>query len=140
MSVSLVDPGVIRPWIVCETGTRWITGLRRFAPEIMPSELVPQIHVAPRSKTLSMLTHAGPTIVLWEVQPDGLAVSCECLAQAAMLAPGALQIVAAAGLTMRERLVIAGFRISATIEHPEDLVSLKPMIHRYFARSAQHLD
>lgn len=140
MSFSLVDPGVIRPWIVCESGSRWITAVRRFASEIMPSDLVAQLQAASRSKTLGLLTHAGPTIVLWEVERDALAASCECVAQASILAPNTLQIVAGAGLTLRERLAIAAFPISATIEHPEDLVGLKPMIYRYFARSAQHLD
>ena len=140
MSFSLVDPGIMRPWIVCERSTRWMTSLHRFAGEIMPSNLVADPRAASRSQTLSLLLHAGPSIVLWEIDPQGLAAGWECLAQAAILAPDTLQIVAATNLSAKERLTLAALPISATIAHPEELVGLRPMVHRYFARSTQHLD
>lgn len=140
MSSYLVDPGIVRRWIVCETDTRWLTALRRFAPQIMPPNLVPELHTAPRAHALSMLAHAKSTIILWEVRRDSIAVSCECLAHASMLAPNVMQIVAGSDLRFQERLAIAAYPVSATIRHPEDLVGLTRMIHRYFARSAQRLD
>jgi len=140
MNWSLVDPGVIRPWLICETGCRWLTAVRRFGAEIVPSELVPKIESAARGQILARLAGPVPTIVLWETRRESLAVSCESVARTAARNPSTLQIVACHQLNHRERLCLTRFPIAAMVNHPEDLPRLTRMIHLYFARWTQVID
>ena len=81
MNWSLVDPGVIRPWLICETGSRWLSAVRRFGPDMLPADLIPKVESATRDEILSGLSLSEPSIVLWEVGRDSLAAVCDSLAQ-----------------------------------------------------------
>jgi DNA-binding transcriptional regulator YdaS (Cro superfamily) len=140
MDLSLVDPGVIRPWLICEAGGRWLTAVRRFGAEIVPPELVPNIESAERDQVLAKLARPVPSIVLWETRRESLALSCDSLARTADLNPRTLQIVACHQISHRERLCLTPYPVSAMVEHPEDLTRLTRMIHLHFARWTQVID
>jgi hypothetical protein len=140
MNWSLVDPGVIRPWLICETGSRWLTAVRRFGPEMVPEDLVPKVESASRDEILASLSLAEPSIVLWEARRESLAANCESLARTSAVNPRALQIIACHHLTRREQLCLTPFSVAAMIQHPEELPRLTRMIHLHFARWTQSID
>ena len=124
---------IIRPWIVSEVENRWVTAVRRFAPEMMPRPLILSIVPAPIPKARAMLAGIGKAVVLWEVRRESLAACCDSLAAVAISSPQVLQLLAVSGLSDRERLMLSEFRCAAMIRQPEDLPSLSRMIHGYFA-------
>jgi len=130
----------IRPWVVCEATDRWLTAIRRFAPEMMPAPLIPAIQPVEPPKARELLAgEGGPAVILWEVG-DSLAAACDCLARTAITSPQLLQWVAGPALSDRERIMLSEFGCAAVIRHPEDLPKLTRMVHVYFATSDQHLD
>jgi hypothetical protein len=130
----------IRPWIVCEAADRWLRAVRRFAPQMMPRSLIPAIEPAESAKVQQALSGHRLAVVLWEVRPDSLADSCDCLARTAIASPNVLQLVAGSGLSDLDQIVLTEFQTAASINHPEDLPRLARMIQGYFATSDQHLD
>jgi hypothetical protein len=124
----------------------------------MPAPLVPAVIAAQPAKVRGILsglqalpalqeTSLAPpsAIVLWEVEPESLASTCDYLAQTSAaarsgLSPRVLQLVAGPDLHDGERIVLSEFGCAATIRHPEDLHRLARLIHGYFARSGQVLD
>lgn len=122
-----------RLWIVSEVENRWITAVRRFAPELMPGTLIPSIAAASSPKARALLSGIDHAVVLWEVRRESLAACCDSLAAVAISAPQVLQLLAVSGLSNRERIVLSEFRCSAMIRQPEDLPGLSGMIHDYFA-------
>jgi hypothetical protein len=135
--------GIIRPWIVCEAAVdktsvqgaagRWVTAVRRFAPELMPPPLIPSIVPAEPAQARAMLAGNEQAVILWEVRHESLAAACDCLAAVAMTSPQVLQLLAVAGLSDRERLVLSEFGCATMVCQPEDLPGLSQMIHGYFA-------
>ncbi len=140
MNWSLVDPGVIRTWLICETGSRWLTAVRRFGPEMVPEELVAKVEAASRDEILANLTLSEPSVVLWEIRRDSLAAHCESLARSAAINPKALQIIACHHLSHREQSCLTPFAVAAMVQHPEELPRLTRMIHLHFARWTQFID
>ncbi len=140
MNWALVDPGVIRPWFICETGNRWLTAVRRFGPDMVPAALVPKVKSTSRDEILASLAFCEPSVVLWEVRQDSLAAHCESLARSTAISPQALQIIACHDLTHREQSCLTPFRVAAMIQHPEQLPRLTRMIHLHFARWTQFID
>lgn len=140
MNWSLVDPGVIRSWLICETGSRWLTAVRRFGPEMLPADLVPKIQSVTSDEILGSLQLSEPSIVLWEVHRDSLATICDSLAKSTAINPRALQIVACHQLTQREQWCLTSFPVAAMVKHPEELPRLTRMMHVYFARWTQFID
>lgn len=140
MNWSLVDPGVIRPWLICEMGSRWLTAVRRFGPEMIPEALVPRVESASRDEILASLNLLEPSVVLWETSRDTLAASCDSLARTAAINPRVLQIIACHQLTHREQLCLTPFPVAAMVHQPEELPRLTPMIHLHFARWTQFID
>ena len=140
MNWSLVDPGVIRAWLICETGSRWLTAVRRFGPDMVPEELVAKVESASRDEILASLSLSKPSIVLWEVRRDSLAADCDSLARTTSINPQALQIIACHHLTHREKACLAPFPVAAMVQHPEELPRLTRMIHLHFARWTQFID
>ncbi len=124
---------IIRLWIVSEVENRWLTAVRRFAPDMMPRPLIPSIVPAPTPKARAMLVGIDKAVVLWEVRRESLATCCDCLAAVASSSPQVLQLLAVSGLSDRERLVLSEFPCAAMIRQPEDLPGLSQMIHGYFA-------
>jgi hypothetical protein len=133
MTDSPADPGILRPWIICETGHRWNMAVCRFAPAMMPAPLVPSVFRAKPSNTAASILGDGPAVVLWEVRRESVVAACDHLFQTAIAAPDALQLVAGPELSDRERVVLSEFRCAAVIRHPEHLPRLAPMIRAYFA-------
>jgi hypothetical protein len=125
--------GIIRPWIVCEAADRWLNAVRRFAPEMMPQPLIPSIVPAQTPKARAILSGIDQAVVLWEVRRASLAACCDCLAAVAITSPRVLQLLAVAGLSDRERLVLSEYRCAAMIRQPEELPGLSRMIQGYFA-------
>ena len=81
------DRGRTRHWIICETGDRWLHSIRRFAPAMMPSPLIPVSLPSEPANVRGMLHRAVPAVVFWEVQRKSLAIACDYLAQTAINAP-----------------------------------------------------
>ncbi len=125
------DPGLVRPWVVCEVASRWRTAVRRFIPAMMPPPLIPAILPA-EPQTVRELVGRGPAVVLWEVRRESLAASCDGLAEIAIAVPKVLQLVAASDLSDRERMLLSEFQCATVIRHPEDVPRLAPMIRNYF--------
>ncbi len=140
MNWALVDPGVIRPWFICETGSRWLTAVRRFGPDMVPAALVPKVKSTSRDEILANLSLSEPSVVLWEVRRDSLAAHCDSLARSAAINPQALQIIACHHLSHREQSCLTPFPIAAMVQHPEELPRLTRMIHLHFASSTQFID
>lgn len=140
MNWSLVDPSDIRTWIICETGSRWLTAVRRFGPDMFPADLIPKVKSASRDETLAMLSLSEPSIVLWEVRRDSLAAHCDSLARSTANNPQALQIIACHQLTHREQWCLTPFPVATRVQHPEELPRLTRMIHLHFARWTQFID
>ena len=140
MNWSLVDPGVIRPWLICETGSRWLTAVRRFGQDMIPAELVARAESASQDEILTNLTLAEPLIILWEIRGDSLAAHCNALVRSTAINPQALQIIACHHLTYREQSCLTSFPVAAMVQHPEELPRLTRMIHLHFARWTQFID
>lgn len=140
MNWSLVDPSVIRTWSICETGSRWLTAVRRFGPDMFPADLLPKVESANRDKILANLCLSEPMVILWEVRRDSFAAHCNALAQSTANNPEALQIIACHQLTQREQWCLTPFSVSAMLQHPEELPRLTRMIHLHFARWTQLID
>jgi len=140
MNWSLIDPGVIRTWIICETGSRWLAAVRRFGPEMFPTDLIPKVASARQDEILATLNLSEPSIVLREVRRDSLAAHCDSLARSTASDPQSLQIIACHQLTLREQWCLTPFPVAAMIQHPEELPRLTHMIHLHFARWTQSID
>ncbi len=140
MNWSLVDPDVIRPWLICETGSRWLTAVRRFGPDMVPAELIAKVESASQDEILTKLTLTEPSVVLWEIRGDSLAAHCDVLARSTATNPQALQIIACHHLTHRELACLSPFPVAAMVQHPEELPRLNRMIHLHFARWTQFID
>lgn len=129
-----------RLWIVSEVDHRWVTAVRRFAPELLPAPLVPSIVPAESAKVRTMLSGIDKAVVLWEVRRDSLAACCDGVAAVAVSSPRVLQLLATPGLSDRERLALSQFGCAMMIRHPEDLQGLSRLIHGYFAIACENLD
>ena len=140
MLPAAAEVSVHRPWIVCEPQQRWLTAVRRFAPEQLPRPLIPVVMPAEPDAVTTMLVGQGSGVILWSAGRDNLREVCQRLARTAMAAPWVLQLVAEDGLSNRERLILAEFPCAATVRNPEDLPRLRGMIRGYFARLDDHLD
>ena len=140
MNWSLIDPGVIRPWLLCESGNRWLTAVRRFGPEMVPAELVPKVESASRDEILVNLSRSESSVVLWEARSESLVANCDSLARTAAVNPRALQIIACHQLTYRGQLCLTPLRVAAMVHHPEEFPRLARMIHLHFARWTQFID
>lgn len=128
-----IEREFVRSWIVCEETQRWESAARRFAPEMMPPQLIPAVVPASKTHVRGIVSGIDKAVVLWEVRRESLASACDCLAAVSSAAPNVLQLLAIVGLTNRERLVLSEFRCAATIRHPEELPRLAGMIEGYFA-------
>jgi hypothetical protein len=106
----------------------------------MPPQGIPCVVAASTPKVMALLTMHIPRIILWEISRDSLVSACECITQAASLAPESLQLVACQGISDRQQIALAELPVAAFVRHPEDLARLKPMIQGYFARYDPHLD
>ena len=135
-----LDRSAIRPWLICESGHRWLTSAARFAPGLMPDSLVAKVTPAASAEIESLLAGYDSAVVLWEVERSNLANACDWLTKSAIGNPGLLRITAAAGLSDGELLVLSELGAAATLQRPEELPRLETMIKAYFATSGHHLD
>ena len=140
MLPAAAEVSVHRPWIVCEPQQRWLTAVRRFAPEQFPRPLIPVVMPAEPDAVTTMIAGQGSGVILWSAGRDNLREVCQRLARTEIATPWVLQLVAEDGLSNRERLILAEFPCAATVRNPEDLPRLTGMIRGYFARLDDHLD
>ncbi len=129
------DRSMIRPWVVCESGNRWLTAVRRFAPDLMPGQLVVEVTHADPGNTDSVLAGHRRAVVLWEVHRTNFTAACDWLATTAIRWPKTLRLAAGSGLSDRELIVLSEFCVATTLRHPEQLPRLASMIKAYFATS-----
>jgi hypothetical protein len=129
-----IDRSDLRRWVVCESGNRWVTAVRRFSPELMPKPLVSEIVPTTATEAIAELTASQdrPAVMLWESWHESLLPVCDQIILAASRCPTALQIVAAVDHTDRERAILQELPCVAIIRHPEDLAALKRLIRAYF--------
>ncbi len=135
-----LEPHRTSRWILCESSNRWVRGVKRFAPQLLPPRGIPCIVAATPSDAMALLSTGGPTIILWEFRGEAIVKACECLIQTARIAPQSLQLVACAGISQRQQLALSELPVAAFLRHPEDLIRLGPMLEGYFARYGQLLD
>jgi hypothetical protein len=127
-------------WIICETSGRWITAVKRFAPQLNPPGSVASFQSASATDIMARLAVPGPRVILWEFHRAGLVKACESVTQVARLAPETLQLVACQGIGESQQIALTELPVAAFFRHPEDLPRLRPMIQGYFARHRQLLD
>ncbi|MFK8111266.1 MAG: hypothetical protein AB8B91_03665 [Rubripirellula sp.] len=128
----------LRSWMVCAEHERWITAVRRFAPEMM-APLVPAIHAfQPSQVKASLKTKPNlQAVLLWEVRQGSVLDACDNLAQIRIMARQVFCILAVTELGEREKTVLAELGSAAMIRHPEELPALAGMLKTYFNRSSQ---
>lgn len=134
------DRANVRPWIVCESGNRWMTAVRRFVAEMMPPGLAASVIAAEPAKVHAMISPRRPSVVLWEFQPSLFAAVCDAVAATTIAAPKTLQIVASETLSRRQQFVLSELRVTATLRHVEELPRLTGLIQGYFASVPDNLD
>ena len=129
-----IDRADLRSWLVCESGQRWVTAVRRFSPELMPRPLVPEIVPVDPKQAIAKLSASRdrPTVVLWESSAGSLLPVCDQIIAAASAHPKSLQLVAATDRSERERGILMEMPCTTLVRHPEDLARLKGMIRSYF--------
>jgi hypothetical protein len=129
----LIDQSQIRLWLVCESGQRWLTASHRFAIELVPSHLTPNlISVAPETID-SCLIGQRKAIVFWEITPLCVSTILEQVTHLSVTAPRVLQIAAVGDLADHYTTTLSELGIRAMIEKPEQLPSLSGLVKRYFA-------
>jgi len=126
----------VRPWVLCERGTRWFPALCRFAPELMPDPLTASIIALDARQVRSALIGQTKAVLWWEAPADGVATLCDAVAFVSLVAPQVSQIVVGSRLSRAEQLVLAELRVAATIEHLEQIPQLSRLISAYFATDA----
>ncbi len=133
-----IDRADLRDWLVCESSQRWVTAIRRFWPQLMPSHLVPSIINVDSKGALHRLAMLRDqrAIVLWESTRGSLLPVCEQIIQASRACPKSLQLVAATGRPRSEIAILLELPCAAVVRHPEDLPGLSTMIGSYFRYAA----
>ena len=137
---SPIQRSRVRPWLVCESGTRWLASLHRFCDELMPPPLVASITPVAPAETARPLAGRERLIVLWEATDDNFIQTCDWLIAISQYQPAALKWIAAGELSDRELVVLSELGAAAVIRQPEHLPRLKVMVKAYFASSTHHLD
>ena len=72
-------------------------------------------------------------VVLWDIDRGNFAAACQSLAAAALRSPHTLRLAATTGLSNADLVVLSEFGVATSLRHPEDLVTLDPMVKAYFA-------
>jgi hypothetical protein len=129
----LIAQSQIRMWMVCESGQRWLKASHRFALDLFPNHLTPNlISVAPET-VHSQLLGQRKAIVFWEITPLCVSTILEHVASLSMATPDVLQIAAVGDLPDRYTVTLSEMGVCAMIETPEQLPSLSGLVKRYFA-------
>ena len=131
--IELQDRSSVAPWVVCESGRRWLTAVSRFAPPMMPTPLSAVVLPGSFGSLASILAGHRRAVVLWEVERSNLATACDWLTKTSVNWPGTLQLTAATGLTDGELLALSELGASFALERPEQLPQLAAMMKAYFA-------
>jgi hypothetical protein len=135
-------------WLIADHDGRWLNAARRFAAPLTPPPWVASVERSAwppveRSAWPPVDTRraAGPrAVLLWELAPDQFAEACDRLATTSLRWPESLRLVAADRLSDPQRIVLAELGAAITINHPEQLPGLSPMIRAYFTRPIARLD
>ena len=133
-----IDRADLRNWLVCESGQRWVTAIRRFSPELMPRPLVPSIVVSDPQEAIDRLAALPEqrAIMLWESTSGSLLPVFDQLMETSSACPKVLQLVAANGRSAREQAMLLELPCATILRHPEDLPGLRSMIRSYFRNRA----
>lgn len=126
----------IRPWLVVESGDRWIHASRRFAPELMPPNLIAQVRHFEPPLTVA-LSGQQRAVILWEVRRAHFDKAIDGLAATRLRSPSTLLLAATRGLADRHHLALSEFGVATFVSHPEHLPRLAPMIGAYFSDSRE---
>ena len=130
----------IRRWVVCERGNRWSWAVSRFGPDMTPAPLVLDVVESDPTSVIDEIEVRLPSLVLWEIAPGSLADVAQCLMTIDAKCPRALQLVADAGLSIRERSLLCEFPVGVVLQHPEQLPRLRPLVEGHFASTLQLVD
>lgn len=137
----------LRRWVVCESGSRWAHAVRCFGPSMTPAPLVLDVIAlgleglaSPADAVRGELNQRESAIVLWEVDPESVLEASQWLRQTAIALPRTVQIVADRGLSPRQRMAICEFPVAVSIQHPEQLPRLDPLVKGHFATGPQVVD
>lgn len=136
---ALIDSAAIRTWMICEQGDRWQTATRRFITDLMPRDLVAAISPTDwdtAQRFAPVPATKGGLVLLWEVSPENLATAMETITGVSTIAPHALQLVAQQRLSSAEQAGLLELGVKTIIQAPEQLPSLRSLIHAYFRRRA----
>ncbi len=137
----VTDASQIRSWVVCESGTRWLTATRRFAVQMMPDHLIASIiplQPTPGDfmKTCSLLTRKHPSILFWVITPQNLTTVIDLITQTSIGSRSVLQLAAVHEISQASQIALSETGIATQIQRPEQLPSLASMIRLHFQRAA----
>lgn len=130
------DRSQLRPWLIFESEGRWLNACRRFAPNLMPADLVAQVRHFEPPVTGTLLAGQRHAVVIWETDRTNFTAVCEWLAETRLRWPSVLMLAAVGGLADRQHLVLSELGAATLFSHPEHLSRLAGMIPKYFGSSA----
>lgn len=128
------DRADLRCCLVCESGTRWLGGLRQFLPPMMPPPLAITVQQADPSRLLSELRSQDRAIVWWEVSRSEIVERLDQISAISRTSPWVLQIVGFTvdRLSHREQMAISEVGAATFVTHLEQIPRLASMISGYF--------
>ena len=143
----LTDDSQKRLWVVCESGHRWITAVRRFATELMPNDLAASIVAAQPNQALALLVDQQKIqqrtqqrlIVLWEIAEATIDDNLHYISRTSIATDNTLQLaVWQAGSSFESisgpaAAALTELGVTAAISQVEQLPGLSRLIHRFLA-------
>ncbi|QDT08058.1 hypothetical protein K227x_64880 [Rubripirellula lacrimiformis] len=135
-----VQRSQLRPWLVCESGSRWLTASRRFVPAMMPPPLSASIIPVMPDRITAAISGHRQAVIVWSIQSDDLVDRVDRIRAVSIASPHVLQIAAVTDLSAPQRTVLSELRVSVMMRHVEELPRWQRLIQGYFADSLKHLD
>ncbi|MGB7344512.1 MAG: hypothetical protein WBD20_09885 [Pirellulaceae bacterium] len=130
----LIDQSLVRSWIVCESGSRWLTASQRFITDLMPAHLTANIVTCENTDVRKLLLRKPRAVVLWEITSANATLLFERISETSLAHPTALQLAAANGLAERDLDALSELGVGAVVAQIEQLPGLSKLVHRYFCR------
>lgn len=128
------DRADLRSCLVCESGTRWLGGLRQFLPPMMPQPLAATVQPTIASQLPGELRGQERAIVWWEVARSEIVLRLDQISAISRASPWALQVVGftAERLSHREQMALSEVGAATFVTDLEQIPRLAPMISAYF--------
>jgi len=130
----LIDQSSVRPWIVCESGQRWVTASRRFSTQLLPPNFTANVLACGPVDIPMQLVRQPSAIVLWEISPANTIGILDHITALSWSHPHVLQIAAASEITDGDLISLSEMGIKAIVTETEQLPGLRKMIYRYLTR------